>query len=174
MKFLRRIQSAVGLISVVLFSVEIVLVLFQILSRNFTGRSYAAVEEFVVTLLPYFAMFAAVYTMYNGNHVQIDFLYNKLPAAVRRVLFITLQAAMIITVGILVYGSWMLTVKQWGILSPALQWPNGIKYFCFVLTGPFMAPLFVYNIIQATRKELDDSQGLPETGAEIISEEGVD
>lgn len=160
MKILNALKKFVGAASVVLFIVEISCVLFQIISRNLTGRSYATVEEFVILLLPYFAMFAATYTMYGGNHVQIDFFYNKLPKNIRRVLYIILQLAMVLAICLLISSSYTLAVKQWKIPSAALGWPNGIKFLCFVITGPFMLPLFVHNIYRALHRNFDETQGI--------------
>ena len=158
MKLLNALKKFVGATSVVLFIVEISCVLFQIISRNLTGRSYATVEEFVILLLPYFAMFAATYTMYGGNHVQIEFFYNKLPKNIRRLLYITLQLAMILAICLLISSSHSLAMKQWKIPSAALGWPNGIRFLCFVVTGPFMLPLFVHSIYRALHRDIDETQ----------------
>ena len=160
MKILNALKKFVGATSVVLFIVEICCVLLQIISRNLTGRSYATVEEFVIILLPYFAMFAATYTMYGGNHVQIEFFYDKLPKNIRRVLYIALQLVMIVAICLLISSSYTLAVKQWKIASAALGWPNGVKFLCFVITGPLMLPLFFHNIYRALHKDFDETQGI--------------
>lgn len=160
MKALKIIQKFVGLISVLLFLTETCCVLFQIINRNLTGRSYASVEEFVIIILPYFALFSATYTMYLGNHVQIDFFYNKLPKTIRRVLYILLQVAMIIAIYFLMTSSYGMAMKQWKVKTAAIGWPNGVKYLCFIASGPFMIPLFLHNIYRAIHKDYDETQGL--------------
>lgn len=160
MKILNVLKKVVGILSIVLFTIETCCVIFQILSRNFTGKSYATVEEFVIILLPYFALFAATYTMYLGNHVQIDVFYNKFPKNVRRVLYIVLQLAMIAAVVLLMTSSYTMAMKQMRIKTPAIGWPNGVKYLCFIATGPFMIPLFVHNVWRALHKDYDETQGI--------------
>ncbi len=160
MKILNIIKKVIGAVSVLLFLTETCCVLFQIISRNLTGKSYATVEEFVIIVLPYFALFSATYTMYQGNHVQIEFFYNKLPKSIRRVLYIGLQIAMIIAIYLLMTSSYGMAMKQWKIKTPAIGWPNGVKYLCFIATGPFMIPLLLHNIYRALHKDFDETQGL--------------
>ena len=161
-KLLNALKKIVGAISVLIFLSDTCCVLTQIISRNLTGRSYATIEEFVVISLPYFGMFAATYTMYLGNHVQIELLYNKMPKPVRRALYILTQIAMIVALVLLMRSSWKMAMKQWKIKTPAIGWPNGTKYLCFVSACPFMIPLFLHNIYRALHKDFDETYGLAE------------
>lgn len=162
MKILNMLKKIVGAVSVLFFLIETCCVLIQIISRNLTGRSYATIEEFVVIALPYFGMFAATYTMYLGNHVQIELLYKKMPKSVRRILYILIQVAMIVALVLLMQSSWKMAMKQWKIRTPANGWPNGTKYLCFVAACPFMIPLFLHNIYRALHKDFDETFGLAE------------
>ena len=160
--------------TVFLFVVEIAIVIIQILCRNIIGRSFATLEELAIILLPYFGFFAATVTLYNGNHVQIDFFYNKLPESVRRVLFVLTQIAIFAAIVILSYYSTRLGIRQWKIKTPANGWPNGWRYLCLPVVAPFMLVLLGHNIYRGIFGKFDDFQGLHPVVPKDSGEEAIE
>lgn len=160
MIILQRMKKLVLHITIGMFGILIFIVLFQIASRNIFGRSYAQLEELALIILPWFGFFAATYTLYMGDHVQIDFFYNKFPTYARKGLFITVQLVILVMIATLSYHSLGLAIRQMKVVTPSLGWPVGIKYIGFPLCSPFMASLIIHNIFRAFLGKFNDNQGL--------------
>ena len=124
---LKKIEKLVLDISILLFVVMLGIVLFQILVRNLFGKSFAQLEELAIIILPWFGFFCATYTLYRGNHVQIEYIYGKLPKTVRRVIFCLIQAVLLLLIGAICYYSFGLAMRQMKVVTPALGWPNGLS-----------------------------------------------
>ncbi|MDR1731668.1 MAG: TRAP transporter small permease subunit [Synergistaceae bacterium] len=148
-----------------MFVIEIIITLFQITSRNIIGRSYAEIEEIAIILLPWFGFFCATYTLYRGNHVQIEFFYFKMPRNLQRIIFLLTQVVLFILVSTIAIYSIRLSIRQWNLSTPSLGLPNGIRYLGFPIVTPFMLLLFGHNIRRTFKEEFNDNQGLSEIPA---------
>ena len=157
---LKKIEKLVLDISILLFVVMLGIVLFQILVRNLFGKSFAQLEELAIIILPWFGFFCATYTLYRGNHVQIEYIDGKLPKTVRRVIFCLIQAVLLLLIGAICYYSFGLAMRQMKVVTPALGWPNGISYIGFPICSPLMAAPLVYNIYKIVCWPEEDGQGI--------------
>ena len=157
---LKKIEKLVLDISILLFVVMLGIVLFQILVRNLFGKSFAQLEELAIIILPWFGFFCATYTLYRGNHVQIEYIYGKLPKTVRRVIFCLIQAVLLLLIGAICYYSFGLAMRQMKVVTPALGWPNGISYIGFPICSALMAAPLVYNIDKIVCWPEEDGQGI--------------
>jgi TRAP-type C4-dicarboxylate transport system permease small subunit len=146
MKLLARLEKIVLDISIAMFVILIFLTVFQIASRNIYGKSFIQLEELTIMMLPWFGFISATYILYKGNHVQIEFIYYRLPIGVRKILFFFTQAAIIITIVIVSYHNWGLILRQMKLVTPALEWPMGIQYIGFPLCAFLMILPPFYNI----------------------------
>lgn len=160
MQLLKQVEKLILNIAVLLFSILIGIVLFQILARNLIGKSFAQLEELAIIILPWFGFFSATYTLYRGNHVQIDFFYNKMPRQLRRGWFCLLQMLLLGVLGAMCYYSYGLSMRQMKVVTPALGWPNGISYMGVAVCAPLMMLPLLYNIWRVLRFPDEDGQGI--------------
>ena len=160
MGMLKKIEKLVLDISIVLFVIMLGIVLFQIGVRNLFGKSFAQLEELAIILLPWFGFFCATYTLYRGNHVQIEYIYGKFPKSMRRATFCLLQVVLLLLIATICYYSVGLSMRQMKVVTPALGWPNGISYMGFPLCAPLMAVPLIYNIYKIICWPEEDGQGI--------------
>lgn len=156
MKILNKLEKVVLDISVLLFIILIGIVVFQMTSRNFFGKSYAKLEELAIILLPWFGFFSATYTLYRCNHVQIEFVYNKLPVMTRKAIFLLTQVALLVVVTNLFYYNIGLAIRQMKLVTPALGWPMGVTYIGFLICAPFMVVPLIFNIYHLLTGSIDE------------------
>jgi TRAP-type C4-dicarboxylate transport system permease small subunit len=156
MKLLARLEKLTLDISVAMFVALIFLTVFQIASRNVYGKSFIQLEEMSIMMLPWFGFISATYVLYKGSHVQIEFVYFKLPVAVRKALFFFTQAAIIVTISIVSYHNWGLVMRQMKLVTPALEWPMGIQDIGFPLCSILMVLPPGYNIYGLFTGKIDE------------------
>jgi len=100
------IPQAAGYLSAILLVAAVVLVLAEIFSRRFTGRSIEGVTEMSGWLMAGITWMALAYAAKENGHVQVRIIIDRLPMKVQRIIGLFLYAAACATILFLVVAMW--------------------------------------------------------------------
>jgi len=137
-KFQKKLDRVLEVFLVVIMSVLVVDVLWQVFSRYLLSSPSSFTDELAGFLLIWVGVLGAAYVSGKKEHLAIDILIQKSPPARQRRLQILIHSlvflfaftVMVIGGIILVYTRFMLEVK-----SAALQLPLGFVYFVLPISG---------------------------------------
>jgi len=136
--FERRLNRGLEVFLVVLMSVLVIDVLWQVFSRYLLSSPSSFTDELAGFLLIWVGVLGAAYVAGRKEHLAIDILVQRSPPARQRILkylihtLILLFALFVMVIGgaSLVYTRFVLEVK-----SAALQLPLGYVYIVLPLSG---------------------------------------
>jgi C4-dicarboxylate transporter DctQ subunit len=74
----------------------------------------------------------------QGAHLGVDMLTARLPAPVRRVLYLAVYALVLAFAGLLLVYGIRLAAENMDQVSSALEWPMGLIYLCVPIGGALM------------------------------------
>lgn len=135
---------------IIIFSLLVLDVLFQVFSRYILGTSFTWTEEFARFSLIWLTILGAAYLNAKKEHLSMDFLYEKLSVTNKRKtsilieLFVFLFAFIIMVIGgfNLVYTT--LHLEQ---LSGTLRIPLGYVYVILPISGLLIMCFSIYHIL---------------------------
>jgi TRAP-type transport system small permease protein len=140
-----KIQSFFGIISVAsLFSICILLIL-QVVLRNFFSLGMAWIEETARFLFISSVFLIVPHLCKENSHIQIDIIPGMLKSWRKKIIhiFIYICCTFFAFMFLLSYADFM--KKTWNVMSPAMSIPNFLFFpFCFI--GMFS--YLVENIIK--------------------------
>jgi len=149
-KTYQLLNKAIETFLVLIFSLLVLDVVWQVVSRYVVGQSSSFTEEFARFALIWLTVLGAAYI--NGQkegHLSMDFLLSKLPLEkqkkrqkiIQLIMAIFALVVMIIGGGNLVY----ITLKL-GQISPALLVPLGFVYAIVPISGAIIIFFSIYHI----------------------------
>jgi TRAP-type C4-dicarboxylate transport system permease small subunit len=138
MKFEKSLNKVLEVFLVILMSVLVVDVLWQVFSRYLLSSPSSFTDELAGFLLIWVGVLGAAYVSGRKEHLAIDILIQKSPPARQRLLLIIIHSlillfalsVMVIGGAVLVYTRFVLQVK-----SAALQLPLGYVYSVLPISG---------------------------------------
>ncbi len=138
MKFQKNLNKVLEIFLIILMSVLVVDVLWQVISRYLLSSPSSFTDELAGFLLIWVGVLGAAYVAGRKEHLAIDILVQRSPPARQRLLLylihslILLFALSVMVTGgaVLVYTRFVLQVK-----SAALQLPLGYVYIVLPLSG---------------------------------------
>lgn len=138
MKFRKKVDKVLGWILVVIMSLMVINVLWQVFSRYISGNPSSFTDELARYLMIWVGLLGAAYVSGRNMHVAIDVLPSRANSKTQRLLFkivnvlIILFAFFALVVGgiRLVYISYTL-----GQHSPALDVPLALVYTVLPISG---------------------------------------
>ena len=156
-KIYHLLNKAIETFLVLIFSLLVLDVVWQVLSRYVVGQSSSFTEEFARFALIWLTVLGAAYI--NGQkegHLSMDFLLSKLPLEkqkkrqkiIQLIMAIFALVVMIIGGGNLVY----ITLKL-GQISPALLVPLGFVYAIVPISGAIIIFISIYHIKRTLKSE---------------------
>jgi len=137
-KFEERLNKVLEVFLVILMSVLVVDVLWQVFSRYLLSSPSSFTDELAGYLLIWVGVLGAAYVAGRKEHLAIDILVQKSPPARKRLMLIIIHSlillfalsVMVIGGAVLVYTRFVLQVK-----SAALQLPLGYVYSVLPISG---------------------------------------
>ena len=138
MRFRTQIDHILGKTLVLIMSVMVINVLWQVFTRFVTGDPSAFTDELARYLMIWIGVLGAAYVSGRNLHVAIDILPSRAKPKTRKKLKILVTVLVILFVFFafvlggsrLVYISYIL-----GQQSPALQIPLAVVYFILPISG---------------------------------------
>ena len=117
--FSTGVNKVCEVILFVLMLAMIVTTTAQVLCRMFT-QALTWSEELTRFLLVTVSLVGAAVAFYRGSHIAVTFLVEKLPGALRAVLFLVMQLAGVCFFVILARYGWVLMEQEASQMTPAL------------------------------------------------------
>ncbi len=156
MSFHEKFNKSLEVMLVVLMSVLVLDVLWQVSSRYILNSPSSFTDELAGYLLIWVSLLGAAYVAGRKEHLAIDILLRKSPPERQKKLMISIEiiillfALLVMVVGgvWLVYTRFILDVK-----SAALELPLGYVYVVLPLSGMVISYYSVYHIIQLIHKK---------------------
>ena len=150
-QFQRKFNKVLEVTLVILMSVLVVDVLWQVFSRYLLSSPSSFTDELAGFLLIWVGMLGAAYVASRKEHLAIDLLVQRSPPARQRRLMVIIHslvflfALSVMVVGgiILMYTRFVLQVK-----SAALQLPLGYVYIILPISGLIIMFYEVLHILQ--------------------------
>ncbi len=151
MKFQKSLNKVLELFLVILMSVLVVDVLWQVFSRYLLSSPSSFTDELAGYLLIWVGVLGAAYVAGRKEHLAIDILVQKSPPARQRIMQIIIHSlillfalsVMVIGGAVLVYTRFVLQVK-----SAALQLPLGYVYSVLPISGLIIIYYEVLHILK--------------------------
>ncbi|GAB5472292.1 MAG: TRAP transporter small permease [Maribacter sp.] len=149
-KTYRFLNTAIEWLLVTIFSLLVLDVVWQVISRYVVGKSSSFTEEFARFALIWLTVLGAAYI--NGQkegHLSMDFLLSKLPETKRHGRQKVIQVIMAIFALIIMViggGNLVYTTLSLGQISSALNVPLGYVYAIVPLSGMVIIFFAIYNI----------------------------
>lgn len=144
------VNKAIEGLLVIIFSLLVLDVVWQVVSRYVVGQSSSFTEEFARFALIWLTVLGAAYI--NGQkegHLSMDFLLSKLSADKqnrRNRVIQVLMAVFAMVIMVIGGGNLVYTTLKLGQLSPALQVPLGYVYAIVPLCGLMIIFFSIYHI----------------------------
>ena len=156
MKFHRVFNRTLEIMLVVLMSVLVLDVLWQVISRYtpFIDPS-SFTDELAGYLLIWVSLLGAAYVTGTREHLAIDLLLQRSPEKRKRVLSVIIQVLILLfALSVMVTGGiWLMYTRfLLGVKSAALQLPLGYVYIVLPLSGMIIAYYSVYHLVQTIKK----------------------
>ncbi len=151
MKFSHKLNRVLEIIMIILMTILVVDVLWQVFSRYLLSSPSSFTDELAGFLLIWVGVLGAAYVSGRKEHLAIDLLIQKSPPARQRKLRIIIHALVctfalsVMVVGgvTLMYTRFVLQVK-----SAALQLPLGYVYIILPISGLIIMFYEVLHILE--------------------------
>ncbi|HUH47077.1 MAG TPA: TRAP transporter small permease [Arenibacter sp.] len=146
----RILNKAIEGMLVLIFSLLVIDVVWQVASRYLIGQSSSFTEEYARFSLIWLTVLGAAYI--NGQregHLSMDFLLMKLPLEKqikRQRVIQVIMAIFALTVMVIGGGNLVYTTLKLGQLSPALLVPLGYVYAIVPVCGLIIIFFSIYHI----------------------------
>ena len=153
-------------LTVVLFALLTLDVLWGVVSRYVLGSQSRWTEEFAIYALVWVSMLGAALMFRERGHLGVDYFVGKLDPSARRLAAVIAEIAVMVFAGfLLVYGGFMLvseTLKS-GQVTPAMGWKVGYLYSVVPLSGLFIVAFSIEHLVSGRTTASAD-----EVGKEIL------
>lgn len=138
--------------TVVLFAVLVVIVVWQVFSRQVLDSPSAWTEEAARYTFVWTGLFATALVFSERGHIAVDFVVTKFAEAARKVVAVLVQLAIVLFAGaVLVYGGIRAADGAWGQSLSALPTQVGVMYLVMPITGVLIAFYAVYHLLAVLR-----------------------
>lgn len=144
------IVRALEWMTIGLFTVLTLDVLWGVISRYVLGAQSRWTEELAIYLLVWVSLLGAALVFRERGHLGVDYFVNKLDASARKLSAYVAEGAIILfATFVLVFGGSVMVVEtlRSGQVSPAMGWPVGYVYMVVPLSGLFIVAFSCEHLI---------------------------
>lgn len=156
MQLHKNINKILEIILIIIMSVLVIDVLWQVISRYLLSSPSSFTDELAGFLLIWVGLLGAAYVAGKNEHLAIDILLQKSEGLKKQriqlliYLLIILFALTVMVVG----GSWLVYTRFYlGVKSAALELPLGYVYTVLPISGIIIIYYSVFNIFHPIDKE---------------------
>jgi TRAP-type C4-dicarboxylate transport system permease small subunit len=144
----RGLDRFLALASVVLFALLVLVVVWQVFSRQVLSSPSAWTEELARYTFVWLGFFAAALVFSERGHIAVDFLVRKTPPRVQTASGALSQVAIVaFALVILVWGGWRASQGAWNQNLAALPTQVGVMYLVMPITGLLITFYATYHLI---------------------------
>ncbi len=153
-------------LTIVLFALLTLDVLWGVVSRYVLGSQSRWTEEFAIYAIVWVSLLGAALMFRERGHLGVDYFVGKLHPSARRLAAVIAEIAIIVFAGfVLVYGGTMLVVEtlRSGQVTPAMNWKVGYLNLVVPLSGLFVIAFSIEHLVTGRTTASAD-----EVGKEIL------
>lgn len=155
-KLYQSINKLLKILLVVIFSILVIDVFWQVFARYSIGKPNAFTEELARYLLIWLAILGTAYVRSYKGQMAIDYLYNKLSPKKQHNLsfFIEFSIILFALIVMVVGGINLIYISlKLGQISPALNIPIGYVYSVVPISGFLIIFYSIYHCFQLLKGE---------------------
>lgn len=142
------LDSILKVISIVLFALLVLIVVWQVISRQILQDPASWTEELARFTFVWLGFFAATLVFAERGHIAVDFVARKSPPAVQKASGILAELSIIaFALLVLVWGGWRAAVGTWGQSLGALPAQLGMVYVVMPIAGVLITFYAVYHLL---------------------------
>lgn len=163
--------------AVLLFTLLVIVVVWQVFSRQVLASPAAWTEELSRYLFVWLGLFAAALVFSERGHIAVDFVARRTnPGAQRAIAALVQVAVLVFALAVLVYGGIRVAQGAWNQNLSALPVTLGQMYVAMPVTGVLIAVYSLANLLDVIAGRTDPFPADEETAdaldeaAEIGSE----
>ncbi len=132
----RFLDTVLHWIIVVLFALLLVVVVWQVFSRQVLGDPATWTDEGARMSFVWLGLFASAYVFGERGHIAVEFLARRTPEGVERALAVGVQLVVTaFALVVLVWGGWAAARNAWSQELSALPVTYGQMYLAMPITG---------------------------------------
>ena len=157
-----RVVNGLQWLTIVLFTMLTLDVLWGVVSRYGLGSQSRWTEEVAINLIVWVSLLGAALMFRERGHLGVDYFVGKLDPTARRLTAIIAEIAIIIFASfILVYGGGMLVIEtlRSGQVTPAMGWKVGYLNIVVPLSGLFIITFSIEHLITGRTTASADAVG---------------
>lgn len=134
-------------IIVVLFALLVLIVVWQVFSRQVLGDPATWTGEGARMSFVWLGLFASAYVFGERGHIAVEYLARKCPERGERVIAVGVQLAIAsFALVILTWGGWLAAQNAWSQELSALPFTYGHMYLAMPVTGVLMVFFAAHHI----------------------------
>lgn len=165
------LMSVLKVLCVVLFSVLVVVVVWQVFTRQVLGNPSAWTTVTAQYMFVWLSLFAATLVFGERGHIAVDVLAARAPGGLRRPLIVAVQACTLaFALLAMVWGGIRGMSMSWEQVIPGFPFTVGHMYLALPVTGAMIALLTLEDLVLAVRG--DELHPLEETEEEAAEAAG--
>lgn len=152
----KALDKALSWVSVALFALLVVVVVWQVVSRQIIQEPSAWTGEFARYTFVWLGLFAAALVFSERGHIAVDFVVRKMPRSVQKASGVLTQLAIItFALVVLVWGGWRASQGAWNQSLAALPSQVGVMYLAMPITGLIITFYATYHLVGILSGRLD-------------------
>jgi len=136
-------QMCLRALMAIIFSLMVIIVFSNVVSRYFLNFSIAWSEEVARFMLIWLAMIGAVLAYVEDEHLGLDILVTQIPRQMARVVAVMADLLVLYAIYLITLGGIEMVGTSWNWLSPATATSYGLVYLVVPAAG---AVLFLQTI----------------------------
>jgi TRAP-type C4-dicarboxylate transport system permease small subunit len=138
--------KAIDLVLVTFMVLMVTLVFINVVMRYGFNSGIMVSAELSRFLFVWVTMLSAVVCMRDGTHLDLRLVENFLPERAVRLLRRVVNAAIALTCGMLLTGSYKQVVSNWGNASPLSGLPTAFLYLAGLVAGLGIMAIALYRL----------------------------
>ena len=171
-KIRQGLLSALKLMCIVLFSVLVLVVVWQVFTRQVLGAPSPWATVTAQYMFVWLSLFAATLVFGERGHIAVDVLAQRAPRVSRRVLMVLVQACTLAFAALAMVSGGLRGVSiSWDQVIPGFPFTVGHMYLALPVTGLMIAFLALEDLLLAVRG--DELEPLEETDDEAAESAGA-
>lgn len=171
-KIREGLLSALKLLCIVLFSVLVIVVVWQVFTRQVLGDPSPWTTVTAQYMFVWLSLFAATLVFGERGHIAVDVLAQRAPGAARQALVVAVQVfTLAFAVLAMVWGGLRGVSMSWDQVIPGFPFTVGHMYLALPVAGVMIAFLALEDLLLAVRG--DELAPLEETDDEAAESAGA-
>ena len=143
------LDRALTAVCVVLFAALVLVVAWQVFSRQVLGSPSGWSEELAKYLFIWLGLFGAALVFGERGHVAMDIVVRRLPRTAQVVLAVVVQLAILVFTGLaLLWGGFLVSQLAWNQNLTGLPITVGPLYLALPISGALIAFYTLFHLVQ--------------------------